>query len=157
VAVAGDKKRELLKELPSDFSLPNIFTGFKLAMPGVLAVQSPKYVNNEDTEKEVAILNNHLKDQDLNSLPLMVLCDDARFAAQNMNNLVWVTFTRSNPSHDIYGINSFTEHKHWGCKGPLIIDARIKPHHAPILEKDSEIEKRVDQLGVKGGELEGII
>ncbi|MCC6448472.1 MAG: 3-octaprenyl-4-hydroxybenzoate carboxy-lyase, partial [Chitinophagaceae bacterium] len=65
--------------------------------------------------------------------------------------------TRSNPSHDIYGIGSFTENKHWGCKGSLVIDARIKPHHAPPLEKDPEIEKRVDALGAKGGSLHGII
>ena len=25
----------------------------------------------------------------------------------------------------------------------LVIDARIKPHHAPVLEKDAEIEKRL--------------
>jgi 4-hydroxy-3-polyprenylbenzoate decarboxylase len=87
----------------------------------------------------------------------MVLCDDADFTAQNINNFVWVTFTRSNPSHDIYGINSFTEHKHWGCHGPLIIDARIKPHHAPVLEKDPAVEKLVNAMGVKGGTLEGII
>ena len=87
----------------------------------------------------------------------MILCDDAGFTAQSINNFVWVTFTRSNPSHDIYGINPFTEHKHWGCKGPLIIDARIKPHHAPPLIKDPETEKRVDKLGEKGGPLYGII
>ena len=88
---------------------------------------------------------------------MMVLCDDADFTAQNINNFVWVTFTRSNPSHDVQGVNSFTENKHWGCKGPLIIDARIKPHHAPLLIKDQEVEKRVDLLGAKGGSLYGII
>ncbi|MES2279506.1 MAG: UbiD family decarboxylase [Bacteroidota bacterium] len=153
VAVSGDVKRELWTELPSNFNLPNIVSGYKIAMPGVLAVQAPKYINEQETEKQIAILNDHLKDQDLNNLPLMVLCDDATFTAANINNLVWVTFTRSNPSHDIHGINSFTEHKHWGCHGPLIIDARIKPHHAPVLERDPAVEKRVDALGAKGGAL----
>ncbi|MBC7915076.1 MAG: 3-octaprenyl-4-hydroxybenzoate carboxy-lyase, partial [Pyrinomonadaceae bacterium] len=101
--------------------------------------------------------NKHLKSHEDNSIALLVLCDDAGFTAQNINNLVWVTFTRSNPSHDIYGINSFTEHKHWGCKGPLIIDARIKPHHAAPLVADPTVEKRVDELGAKGGPLHGII
>jgi 4-hydroxy-3-polyprenylbenzoate decarboxylase len=90
-------------------------------------------------------------------LPLFILCDDAGFVADTINNFVWVSFTRSNPSHDIYGINSFTEHKHWGCKGPLIIDARLKKHHAPILIKDKKVEDRVDRLGEKGGPLFGII
>jgi 4-hydroxy-3-polyprenylbenzoate decarboxylase len=157
IAVAGDKKRELATELPAHFSLPNLFGDGKLAMPGVLALQAPAYTTEQETEKHIAALNEHLKNQDLNTLPLIVLCDDATFTAQNINNLVWVTFTRSNPSHDIHGMNSFTEHKHWGCRGPIIIDARMKPHHAPVLEKDAAIEKRVDALGVKGGPLAGII
>jgi 4-hydroxy-3-polyprenylbenzoate decarboxylase len=74
-----------------------------------------------------------------------------------MNNFVWVTFTRSNPSHDIYGVNSFTEHKHWGCNGSLFIDARIKPHHAPPLILDEKVEEKVDAMGKKGGSLYGII
>ncbi len=157
ITVAGAVKRQLITDIPSGFNLPTIFTGFNLAMPGVLAVQAPKYTTELDTDKQINLLNNHLKGQNLNSLPLMVLCDDTAFTAQNINNLIWVTFTRSNPSHDIYGINSFIEYKHWGCHGPLIIDARIKPHHAPVLEKDPKVEKQVDALGVKGGVLEGII
>jgi 4-hydroxy-3-polyprenylbenzoate decarboxylase len=35
----------------------------------------------------------------------------------------------------------------------LVIDARIKPHHAPVLEKDAGIEKKIDKLFSKGGEL----
>jgi DNA-binding NarL/FixJ family response regulator len=62
-----------------------------------------------------------------------VLCDDAGFTARSLDNFVWVTFTRSNPSHDVHGVDSFIEHKHWGCRGPIIIDARSKPHHAPPL------------------------
>jgi 4-hydroxy-3-polyprenylbenzoate decarboxylase len=157
IAAAGDVKRTLATGLPADFTLPDIFTAAKLAMPGVVAITAPKYTTELETDKHIALLNEHLKSRDLNSLPLIVLCDDADFTAQTINNLVWVTFTRSNPSHDIYGINTFIEHKHWGCHGPLIIDARVKPHHAPVLEKDPAVEKRVDALGIKGGILEGII
>ena len=56
-----------------------------------------------------------------------------------------VTFTRSNPSHDIYGINERFEHKHWCCD-TLIIDARIKQHHAPVLRKNEVVENRVDEI-----------
>ena len=126
-------------------------------MPGILAVEVPKSVKTEQVEGLITGLDKHFAGTDLNGLPLMVLCDDAAFTAQNLNNFVWITFTRSNPSHDIYGIGSFTEHKHWGCKGPLIIDARIKPHHAPVLEKDPAVEKLVDKMGEKGGSLYGVI
>jgi 4-hydroxy-3-polyprenylbenzoate decarboxylase len=157
VAVAGAVRRELWNELPPDFDLPRPFEKYKMVMPGVLAVEVPKNIKSSDTPLIFEILDEYLSDKTLDGLPLMVLCDDADFTAQNLNNFVWVTFTRSNPSHDIYGINSFTENKHWGCKGPLIIDARIKPHHAPVLEKDPAIEKLVDRMGEKGGELYGII
>jgi 4-hydroxy-3-polyprenylbenzoate decarboxylase len=88
---------------------------------------------------------------------MIIVCDDANFTAKNMHNYLWVTYTRSNPSHDIYGIDSFIENKHWGCNGPLVIDARIKPHHAPALVKDEAVEKRVDRLFEKGGSLYGIL
>jgi len=157
ITIAGDKRRDLWYGLPENINFPNIIDGFKLPMRGVIALDAPAYVSEKKTEEEIKILNDYLKNQDMGGLPLIVLCDDAGFAADSINNFVWVTFTRSNPSHDIYGINSFIEHKHWGCNGPLIIDARIKPHHAPELIMDPKIEKRVDKMGMKGGILDGII
>lgn len=155
--VAGDKKRQLWSQLPSYFDLPAPFNNYKMVMPGVLAVDAPKYENKNQISNELNILNTYLKDKNLDGLAMLILCDDAGFTAQTINNFVWVTFTRSNPSHDLYGINSFTENKHWGCTGPLIIDARIKPHHAPPLIKDAATEKKVDKLGQIGGVLHGII
>jgi len=157
IAVAGEIKRELWTELPANFSLPRPFNVFKMAMPGVLAVEIPQFIHEDDIADAIVMLDDYVKDTDLTGLPLMVLCDDAGFTAQTINNLVWVTFTRSNPSHDIYGIRSFTEHKHWGCHGPLIINARKKPHHAPELVKDPTVEKLVDKMGEKGGSLYGVI
>lgn len=157
ITVAGEIKRELWAEMPSDFTLPRPFNKYKMVMPGVMAIELPKNIRASDMHLMLEILNEHLAETDLGGLLLMVLCDDADFIAKTINNFIWVTFTRSNPSHDIYGINSFTEHKHWGCTGPLIIDARIKPHHAPILERDPEVEKLVDKMGEPGGVLHGII
>ncbi|TWR29489.1 UbiD family decarboxylase [Mucilaginibacter pallidiroseus] len=157
ITVAGDIKRTLLTELPAGFTMPLPIVNYKMAMPGVLAVEIPKNIRQSDMPMIFEILQEHFAEADLTGLPLMVLCNDADFTAQNINNLVWVTFTRSNPSHDIQGINSFTENKHWGCHGPLIIDSRIKPHHAPVLEKDPEVEKLVDAMGMQGGELYGIV
>lgn len=158
VTVAGEKKRTLAKELPASFTVPNIFKGAKLIMPGVVAIEGNAYETEQKTNEEISILNEAFKNEGLeNSLPLFIICDDAGFTAETICNFVWVAFTRSNPSHDLHGINSFTEHKHWGCNGSLIIDARIKPHHAPPLIMDEEVEKRIKRLGEKGGSLFGII
>jgi 4-hydroxy-3-polyprenylbenzoate decarboxylase len=83
----------------------------------------------------------------------VVLVDDPEFAARTLDNLLWVTFTRSNPSHDVHGVGAFYEHKHWGCRGSLIIDARLKPHHAPPLIEDPAVSRRVDTLFARGGAL----
>ena len=88
---------------------------------------------------------------------LIVLVDDSQFVAESLRNFLWVTFTRTNPAADIHGIDSFTENKHWGCRGPLVIDARLKPHHAPPLVEDPEVSRRVDALAAPGGPLHGII
>ncbi|MDB5114677.1 MAG: 4-hydroxybenzoate decarboxylase subunit [Mucilaginibacter sp.] len=157
VTVAGDVKRELWSDVPAGFTLPLPFVNYKVVMPGILAIEVPANIRTSDMPLMLEILQEHFGETDLAGIPLMVLCDNAAFTAENLDNFVWVTFTRSNPSHDIYGINEFTEHKHWGCYGPLIIDARIKPHHAPILEKDPEVEKLVDKMGEQGSVLYGII
>lgn len=157
ITVAGDAIRELWKDVPAGFSLPDSFKNHKIVMPGVLAINGSNFITEEQTLAEIELLNNHLKDTDLDGLPLIILCDDAGFTAATMNNFVWVTFTRSNPSHDIFGINSFTQHKHWGCKSAMIIDARIKPHHAPPLIMDAKVEDKIAELSKQGGSLFGII
>jgi 4-hydroxy-3-polyprenylbenzoate decarboxylase len=70
---------------------------------------------------------------------------------------LWVTFTRANPAADVQGIEAFVADKHWGCRGPLVIDARLKPHHAPPLVEDAEVTRRVDAMAAAGGPLQGII
>jgi 4-hydroxy-3-polyprenylbenzoate decarboxylase len=157
ITVAGDVKRDLATEIPFTFSLPRPFNNYKLIMPGVIAVEAPAFKDYLTVESEIKTLDNHLRDSSLDNLPLFILCDDAGFTAESINNFIWVTFTRSNPAYDVHGINSFTSHKHWACKGPLVIDARIKPHHAPPLIKDETVERKVDKMGAKGGSLYGII
>lgn len=156
-AAAGEKKRELCTSIPAGLELPAAVRNCKLAIPGVLAIDGLSYTDDTATQTQISELNAKLKGQDLSRVAMIVLTDDAAFTARNINNLVWVTFTRSNPSHDIHGINSFIEHKHWGCRGPVIIDARAKPHHAPDLIPDAAVEARVDAMGARGGVLHGWI
>ena len=86
-----------------------------------------------------------------------MIVDDSQFVAESLRNFLWVTFTRANPAADVEGIESFVHEKHWGCRGPLVIDARLKPHHAPPLVEDPEVTRRVDAMAAPGGPLHGII
>ena len=154
-AAYGDKIRALTDTVPTVLNELEGFGSVGLAMPGVICITAPAYTNAQDAEAQVNQLNAQLStaNEALAGTAIIVLCDDAGFTAQTLNNYLWVTYTRSNPSHDMYGIGSFTQNKHWGCTGPLVIDARIKPHHAPVLIKDGAVEKRVDRLFEKGGSL----
>jgi 4-hydroxy-3-polyprenylbenzoate decarboxylase len=151
----GEKKRELCNEVPSVLHDINGFENPQIAMPGVITIQANKFTDYASAKTEMDILDSQLKPNltSLTSTMFIVICDDAAFTADTLNNYLWVAYTRCNPSHDIYGIDSFTTNKHWGCNGPLIIDARIKPHHAPAVEKDPVTEKKIDKLFEKGGSL----
>jgi 4-hydroxy-3-polyprenylbenzoate decarboxylase len=158
-AAYGEKRRDLCKEVPTVLKELQGFENAQLVMPGVVALQTKKFESNAIAKTEMQMLNEQLtidKGQ-LNGVAQIIICDDSSFVAATLNNYLWVTYTRSNPSHDMYGINEFTLNKHWGCNGPMIIDARIKPHHAPPVEKVPAIEKRVDRLFEKGGSLYGLL
>src|SRR5690606_7767079 len=127
VAAYGSPKRNLAREPEACLKNLKSFYNPKIVLPGVVALQGERFRNYEHAEKEMEFLNAQLKDfgEQLIGTPLIILGDDSDFLSRNLNNFLWISFTRSNPSHDIYGINSFIKHKHWGCTGPLVIDARI--------------------------------
>lgn len=158
-AAYGDVKRELCKEAPAVLKNLQHFENAQVCMPGVVSLQTKAFTTYNEAQKEMQVMNEQLKEKtaDLDESPFIIICDDSSFVSSALNNYLWVTYTRCNPSHDIYGIDSFIINKHWGCNGPLIIDARIKPHHAPPVEKNPEIEKKIDKLFKKGGSLYNVI
>ncbi|MFT3980576.1 MAG: UbiD family decarboxylase [Ferruginibacter sp.] len=158
-AAYGEPVRSLATVLPACLTSLQEFENARMVMPGVVALQAKAFSSYAAAEKEMQSLHEQLKDHtsELQGVPLIVVAEDASFMAAALRNFLWAGFTRCNPSHDIYGVESFTAHKHWGCKGPLIMDARIKPHHAPVLEKDPSVEKAIDKIFEKGGSLYGVI
>ncbi|QNA46504.1 UbiD family decarboxylase [Lacibacter sediminis] len=158
LAAYGDKKRELCREVPSALKELQQFENPQLCMPGVVALQTKKFTTYEEAVKEMEMLNGQLSivNGELNTVAQIIVCDDSSFTAATLKNYLWVTYTRCNPSHDVYGIDSFITHKHWGCRGPVVFDVRMKPHNAPALEKDPAVENKIDRLFAKGGSLEGI-
>jgi 4-hydroxy-3-polyprenylbenzoate decarboxylase len=145
-AAAGPVKRTLSDQLPVGINLPVTYKNPRVAMPGVITLEMDAFSTAEQAERDIQLLDGAMKGLDLSGTAMIVLCDDSAFTAMNINNLVWITFTRSNPAADIYGIRSSTNHKHWGCEGPVIIDARKKPHHAPELIKDPAVEENTSKI-----------
>jgi 4-hydroxy-3-polyprenylbenzoate decarboxylase len=158
MAAVGEPRRSLPTGVPSDLTLPAGFSDPRVCLPGVLAVRAPAYAPGDDGPEGVLrrfcaqLAPSHA----INAFPWVLLVDDAAFTARTLNNFLWVTFTRVNPAVDIDGVGAFSEHKHWGATGSLVFDARIKPHHAPPLEEDPSVSRRVDELAKKGGPLHGL-
>lgn len=155
IAAYGEVKRKLSAEIPDWLTKCPDLRAAKCVMPGVVAFQTKPYKDETATNRwmEQATETWLQTAPPETSLPLLIWCDDADFTSANLHNFCWVSFTRCNPSHDVHGIDAFVRHKHFGCRGPLVLDARIKPHHAPAVEMDPGIEKKIERLFAKGGSL----
>ena len=172
IAAIGPPRYQLATRVPDDLQLPDGFHEPRVVMPGVLAIAGPRCPvpsfdydvsvrARRESRDEVAGAMERLctgvdRDSALNQFRWVVVVDDSNFVAESTRNFIWATFTRSNPASDIYGIDAFTEDKHWGCRGALVIDARIKPHHAPVLEEDAATTAQVESLAARGGPLYGL-
>jgi 4-hydroxy-3-polyprenylbenzoate decarboxylase len=176
VAARGPAVRSLRADLPGGWSLPAGFANPRVCLPGVVAINGPRieprpqlgcsgdeatiwYLAADapwaaDAERLCGVID---ADHPLADWPLVVIVDDSDFTAATLENFLWITFTRSNPAADVHGVGAVVRQKHWGCRGPLVIDARLKPHHAPPVEEDPAISSRIDALSARGGPLAGIL
>jgi 4-hydroxy-3-polyprenylbenzoate decarboxylase len=173
MAAMGPKRFDLATQVPSNLNLPSGFRDPRIVLPGVLALTGPKCpapsfdydvsarAQTESRAEVAAPIERFCESFTANStfegIRWIVVVDDSQFLSESLRNFLWVTFTRTNPAVDLYGIESFMRDKHWGCRGPLVFDARIKPHHAPVLEELPEITERVEALAALGKPLHGII
>lgn len=176
IAASGPPKRVLATECPIQISLPEGFHSPKLCMRGVLAIQAvpgapiDALLEHWSWQRGVSSVAPHEQQGSLvessadphpaaekpraswmDSVPWVLLVDDSTFTSQSVKNFLWVAFTRSNPATDVRGVGEAIQNKHWSCVGPLVLDARIKPHHAPPLVESPEVTRRIDALAARGG------
>jgi len=154
IAAAGVKYREL-RNNPSDLESLTLPQGFKVAaivMPGVLMIEGPSYKKSE-TLRDLKDALAHWEFRE--NYPWISIIDEgatnvAANSGTSTNNVLsdflWLTFTRSDPAQDIYGLDESVEEKHWKCSAPMIIDARIKPHHQKQLTVPTEITAKAKQI-----------
>jgi 4-hydroxy-3-polyprenylbenzoate decarboxylase len=155
IAAYGPKLRELATQLPG--GVFNAGNEAEVLAAGVVGLTFPQFTNYEDAKQQMKKLSGELAVhlQSLAGIVQVVVHDGFPFGKSGnlLNDYLWVTYTRSNPSHDTYGVNEFTKNKHWGCEGPFITDARKKPHHAPELKMDEGVEKNIVRFFKKGSPL----
>jgi 4-hydroxy-3-polyprenylbenzoate decarboxylase len=146
IAAYGDVKRSLAKEVPSmirDLNVPS-----HIVMPGVIAINASE-IHTLQLKEALKGKGDELLNQQ--GVVAIILTEDAAWMGEALNNFLWATFTRTNPSHDIEGVDSGIQNKHWGCAGPLIINATIKKHHAPPVVMDAAVDQRAAKILSKYG------
>ena len=146
IAAYGDVKRSLASSVPEEIHQLN--ANAKLILPGIIALDAA-LINTKGLQEKLKGQGANLLNEQ--GVVMFILTENPTWMAEDSNNFLWACFTRTNPSHDMEGVDSFIDQKHWGSNGPLIFDATIKKHHAPPVVKNAAIEKKVDVLLSKYG------
>ena len=147
VCAAGPPRRKLPNKLDESYneSLNKAFLlglrNPKMILPGILLFSAA--TDKEQAKERIARLY-EISDP-INRIPWIVLVDDTAKIG-SVHDFLWTAFTKSDPASDLDGIGAFTDRKHWGCAGSLILDARSKPHHAPELTANAQVEEKAAKI-----------
>ena len=150
MAAAGAKCREL-RNNPEDLKsleLPQVFSKATIVMPGVILLESSATFDANSKAERFADLKAALARWDFReNYPWISVINEGTLSTDNiLSDFLWLTFTRSDPAQDIYGLDETICDKHWKCKAPLIIDARVKPQHQKQLTVSAEIKARAKHI-----------
>ncbi|MBA4124986.1 MAG: UbiD family decarboxylase [Acidobacteria bacterium] len=127
-----DLKPEFNGELPSFVNRAEVFCG------GCLVLEGESYSNNENLAEQVA------KSGKFDDWQIVVLHDSAEFA-RSTDKFLWATWTRFNPSTDIFAQDVSVKNNHIVYRAPIVIDARMKPWYPKEVEPRDDIVKLVDE------------
>lgn len=159
MAAAGPRRRELRRDAADleELDLPKGFdkSCVKIPMAGVLVMQAPAYEARGERSAEALVgqLEASLENWKYReNYPWISLVDfSSELTGEKLSDFLWLTFTRSDPAQDLYGFHSAICNKHWGCEAPIIVDARVKPHHQKTLTVSEEIRAKARKVLAEEG------
>jgi 3-polyprenyl-4-hydroxybenzoate decarboxylase len=138
----GDPVRDLPREFRSA-TLPQGVTEVGVFCGGCLVVGAPRYADEPGAAARLAAA------PEFSDWPLVVVTDEPRRAAASSMNFLWTTFTRFEPAADIHASGHTVVRNHLSFRGPVAIDARIKPGYPVELTCREDIATRVSQRWVE--------
>ncbi len=133
----GDPVRDLPREFAG--AIPPGVTDVHVFCGGCLVVGAPSYATEPAAAARLAA------DPAFSSWPLVVVSDEPRRATASAMNFLWTTFTRFEPAADIHAAGRDVVRNHIAYRGPVAIDARIKPWYPKELTTREDIAARVTQ------------
>ena len=126
----GDPVRALPREFDAD--VPAGVSDVRVFCGGCLVVGGPAYAAEPSAAARIA------SHPAFASWPLVVVTDDAARASRSDMNFLWTTFTRFEPAADIHSADRRIVRNHISHRGPIVIDARMKPTYPKELNADDE-------------------
>ncbi|MEO8436579.1 MAG: UbiD family decarboxylase [Pyrinomonadaceae bacterium] len=130
---------EAVRKLPREFrgELPQGVARVAPFCAGCLVVEGVEYSADPEQAARLA------REKVFAGWPLIVLHDDAK-VAQSTTDFLWATWTRFEPAADIYAAETKVVRHHLAYRGPIVIDARLKPGFPDELIVRDDIKKLVD-------------
>jgi 4-hydroxybenzoate decarboxylase subunit C len=130
-----------VRDLPRAFSgsPPSGVTDVRVFCGGCLVVGAGAYSTEPGAAARLAA------DPAFAGWPLLVVTDEPVRAAATAMNFLWTTFTRFEPAADIHAAGREIIRNHITYRGPIVIDARIKPWYPKELTTREDIAARVTQ------------
>jgi len=132
----GEQKRDLKYDfngtLPSYIKRAEVFCG------GCLVVEGESYASDNDLASVIAASGV------FDDFQVVVLHDSVEYA-KSTDKFLWATWTRFNPSTDIYAKETKISNNHITYTAPMVIDARMKPWYPKEVEARDDIIKLVDE------------
>lgn len=133
----GEKRRELkrdfsIEKLPHGINKARVFCG------GCLVLETESYEKEKDLPIRVAQL------QEFTDFQVVVLHDKIEYA-DSADKFLWATWTRFNPSTDVYARKTELKNNHICYTAPIVIDARMKPWYPKEVEVREDIARLVEK------------
>jgi UbiD family decarboxylase len=116
----GDPVRTLPRQFTAA-AVPHRVTDVRVFCGGCLVVGAPAYAAEPAAAARLAA------EPAFAEWPLVVVTDEPSRAAASSMNFLWTTFTRFEPAADIHAAERRIVRNHIAYRGPIVIDARLKP------------------------------
>lgn len=132
----GEKKRELEREFHGE--LPHGIRKAKVFCGGCLVLEAENYESAKDLGERIA------ESDVFDEFQIVVLHDKIEYA-DSTDKFLWATWTRFNPSTDIYSKQAKIVNNHIVYNAPIVIDARMKSWYPKEVEAREDIVELVDR------------
>jgi 4-hydroxy-3-polyprenylbenzoate decarboxylase len=145
VFLAGREVKRTLTPVGHDRIQQWFGTNAREIIPGIWCLQFRSFSEYNKVTDEINEVRNKLK-QCPYPLPVWIVLCDGINEEDLFTDFLWITFTRCNPARDVHGFEEILKNKEIQFTFPLIFDARIKPHHAPVLTMSENVVEKIKKI-----------